>query len=109
MRLKQKQELWSRLLNRASVEEPTGAIRSAALRPLSNTCALVAPTASVDVFIFNGGVAPGPNRILTIGHDNKTPRTLAASRGESEEELGETTEVVIAKSRVGGLGKLPLS
>jgi hypothetical protein len=36
----------------------------------------------VTVFLYDGGIVPDLQRIITGGHDNKTARTVAIRRGE---------------------------
>jgi hypothetical protein len=42
-----------------------------------NICALLAAKDHVNVFLYDGGIVPDPDRIITGGHDNKTARTVA--------------------------------
>src|SRR5512141_3397266 len=47
-----------------------------------NVCALLAAKDHVDVFLYDGGIVPDPEKIITAGHDNKTARTVSYRRGE---------------------------
>src|ERR1700758_3811631 len=47
-----------------------------------NICALLAAKDHVNVFLYDGGIVPDPEGIITAGHDNKTARTVAFRRGE---------------------------
>src|SRR4030095_7761838 len=47
-----------------------------------NICALLAAKDHVNVFLYDGGIVPDPEGIITGGHDNKTARTVAVRRGE---------------------------
>jgi hypothetical protein len=47
-----------------------------------NICALLAARDHVNVFVYDGGIVPDPDGIITAGHDNKTARTVAIRRGE---------------------------
>src|ERR1700734_3587318 len=47
-----------------------------------NICALLAAKDHVNVFIYDGGIVPDPDRIITGGHDNKTARTVAIYENE---------------------------
>jgi len=40
-----------------------------------NICALLAAKDHVNVFLYDGGIVPDPDGIITAGHDNKTART----------------------------------
>jgi hypothetical protein len=42
-----------------------------------NICALLAAKNHVNVFLYDGGIVPDPERIITGGHENKTARTVA--------------------------------
>jgi hypothetical protein len=42
-----------------------------------NVCALPATTDHVNVFLYDGGIVPDREAIITAGHDNKTARTVA--------------------------------
>ena len=46
-----------------------------------NICALLAARDHVNVFLYDGGIVPDPDGIITAGHDNKTARTVAIWRG----------------------------
>ncbi len=48
-----------------------------------NICALLAAKDHVNVFLYDGGIVPDPERIITAGHDNKTARTVAVREGEA--------------------------
>ncbi len=41
-----------------------------------NICALLAAQDHVNVFLYDGGIVPDPEGIITGGHDNKTARTV---------------------------------
>src|SRR3977135_1184578 len=47
-----------------------------------NICALLAAKDHVNVFLYDGGIVPDPEGIITAGHDNKTARTAAIREGE---------------------------
>jgi hypothetical protein len=69
-----------------------------------NICALLAARDHVNVFLYDGGIVPDPEGIITGGHDNKTARTVAVYQGESlnEEALGTMFGQIIANNRAGG-------
>ena len=48
-----------------------------------NICALLAAKDHVNVFVYDGGIVPDPERIITAGHDNKTARTVGIRQGET--------------------------
>ena len=53
-------------------------------RPTSssrNICALLAAKDHVNVFLYDGGIVPDPEGIVTGGHDNTTARTVAIREG----------------------------
>jgi hypothetical protein len=47
-----------------------------------NICALLAAKDHVNVFLYDGGIVPDPDGIITAGHDNKAARTIAFREGE---------------------------
>ncbi len=69
-----------------------------------NVCALLAAKDHVNVFIYDGGLAPDPRGIITGGYDNATGCTVAIREGEQvdEDALVEMFTVVIADNRAGG-------
>ena len=73
-----------------------------------NICALLAAKDHVNVFLYDGGIVPDPEGIITGGHDNKTARTVAIRRGESPNALALTAmfRQIIANNRAGGWRKL---
>jgi hypothetical protein len=73
-----------------------------------NVCALLAAKTHVNVFLYDGGIVPDPDGIITGGHDNQTARTVAVSRGEAvpAEPLLAMFRAIIANNRAGGWRKL---
>jgi hypothetical protein len=73
-----------------------------------NVCALLAAKDHVNVFLYDGGIVPDPDGIITAGHDNKTARTVAYRRDEviNAEALTEMFRQIIANNRAGGWRKL---
>ena len=69
-----------------------------------NICALLAAKDHVNVFLYDGGIVPDPEDIITAGHTNKTARTVAFREGEdvNEHALGEMFRMIIANNRAGG-------
>ena len=73
-----------------------------------NICALLAAKDHVNVFLYDGGVVPDPEGIITAGHDNKTARTVAFGPGEAinEPALSAMFRQIIANNRAGGWRKV---
>jgi hypothetical protein len=73
-----------------------------------NICALLATKDHVNVFLYDGGIVPDPEGIVTGGHDNKTARTVAIYEGETvnAKALRRMFEQIIANNRAGGWRKL---
>jgi len=73
-----------------------------------NICALLAARDHVNVFLYDGGIVPDPEGIITAGHDNKTARTVAIRRDEAinAPALGAIFRHIIANNRAGGWRKL---
>jgi hypothetical protein len=69
-----------------------------------NICALLAARDHVNVFLYDGGIVPDPEGIITAGHDNKTARTVAFREGEpvNETALLAMFRQIIANNRAGG-------
>jgi hypothetical protein len=76
-----------------------------------NICALLAAKDHVNVFLYDGGIVPDPERIITGGHDNKTARTVAIYENEviNESALAAMFGQIIANNRAGGWRKLKTS
>jgi hypothetical protein len=73
-----------------------------------NICALLAARDHVNVFLYDGGIVPDPDGIITAGHDNKTARTVAVRQGEviNAPALSAMFRQIIANNRAGGWRKL---
>ena len=73
-----------------------------------NICALLAAKDHVNVFLYDGGIVPDPEGIITGGHGNETARTVAVRRGETINASALTAmfEQIIADNRAGGWRKL---
>ncbi len=69
-----------------------------------NICALLATKDHVNVFLYDGGIVPDPEGIITAGHQNKTARTVAVREGEAlnTSALGAMFARIIANNRAGG-------
>ncbi|MEU7785450.1 DUF1801 domain-containing protein [Amycolatopsis sp. NPDC049159] len=73
-----------------------------------NICALLAAKDHVNVFVYDGGIVPDPEGIITAGHGNKTARTVAFREGETINAPALTAmfRQIIANNRAGGWRKL---
>ena len=73
-----------------------------------NICALLAARDHVNVFLYDGGIVPDPDGIITAGHDNQTARTVAVRQGEviNAPALSAMFRQIIADNRAGGWRKL---
>jgi hypothetical protein len=73
-----------------------------------NICALLAAKDHVNVFVYDGGIVPDPEHIITAGHDNKTARTVGIRAGEAinAPALMAMFRQIIANNRAGGWRKL---
>jgi hypothetical protein len=73
-----------------------------------NICALLATKDHVNVFLYDGGIVPDPEGIITGGHDNKTARTVAIYEGDTINATALRTmfEQIIANNRAGGWRRL---
>jgi hypothetical protein len=69
-----------------------------------NICALLATKDHVNVFLYDGGIVPDPEEIITGGHTNKTARTVAVYESQSinAPALTEMFRQIIANNRAGG-------
>ena len=73
-----------------------------------NICALLAAKDHVNVFLYDGGIVPDPEGIITGGHGNKTGRTVAIREGErvKARALKAMFKQIIANNRAGGWRRL---
>ena len=73
-----------------------------------NICALLAAKNHVNVFLYDGGIVPDPEGIVTAGHHNTTARTVAFHEGDSinAPALVAMFKQIIANNRAGGWRKL---
>jgi hypothetical protein len=73
-----------------------------------NICALQAARDHVSVFLYDGGIVPDPEKIITGGHDNKTARMVAIGEGQAINAPALTAmfRQIIANNRAGGWRKL---
>jgi hypothetical protein len=73
-----------------------------------NVAALLAAKDHITVFLYDGGLAPDPEGIITGGHGNETGRMIAIHQGEpiNERALLNLFRAIIADNRAGGWRKL---
>ena len=73
-----------------------------------NICALLGTKDHVNVFLYDGGIVPDPEGIITGGHDNKTARMIAIYEGDTlnAPALRAMFEQIIANNRAGGWRRL---
>jgi hypothetical protein len=73
-----------------------------------NICALLAARDHINVFLYDGGIVPDPEHIITAGHDNKTARTVGVRQGETLNAAALTAmfRQIIANNRAGGWRRL---
>src|SRR4051812_47272498 len=73
-----------------------------------NICALLAAKDHVNVFLYDGGIVPDPEGVITGGHENQTARTVAIREGETinSRALQRIFEQIVADNRAGGWRKL---
>jgi hypothetical protein len=69
-----------------------------------NVCALLATKDHVNLFLYDGGIVPDPEGIITAGHENKTARTISFYSDDTinEAALTEMLKQIIANNRAGG-------
>ena len=69
-----------------------------------NVCALLATKDHVNVFLYDGGIVPDPEGIITGGHDNTTARTMAVYRDApvNRSALTAMLRQIVADNRAGG-------
>jgi hypothetical protein len=74
----------------------------------ANVCALLAGKDHVNLFLYDGGIVPDPERTITAGHENKTARMISFYRGNSinEPALTAMLKQIFANNRAGGWRKL---
>ena len=73
-----------------------------------NVAALLSAKDHVTVFLYDGGLAPDPEGIITGGHGNETGRMIAIHEGEPINRRAMTAifQAIIADNRAGGWRKL---
>ena len=73
-----------------------------------NICALLAAKDHVNVFLYDGGIVPDPEGIITAGHDHQTARTVGVRQGETvnRSALLAMFRQIVADNRAGGWRRL---
>jgi hypothetical protein len=73
-----------------------------------NVAAFLSAKDHVTVFLYDGGLAPDPDGIITGGHGNETGRMISIRRDEAinEKAMVELFRAIIANNRAGGWRKL---
>jgi len=73
-----------------------------------NIAALLAAKDHVSVFLYDGGIVPDPEGIITAGHDNATARQISIRRDETINAgaLAAMFRQIIANNRAGGWRKI---
>ncbi len=73
-----------------------------------NVAAFLKTKDHVTVFLYDGGIAPDPEGIITGGHGNETGRMIAIKQGQpiNERAMVELFRAIIADNRAGGWRKL---
>jgi hypothetical protein len=76
-----------------------------------NVAAFLKTKDHVTVFLYDGGLAPDPEGIITGGHGNETGRMIAIREGDpiSERAMVNLFRSIIANNRAGGWRKLKRS
>jgi hypothetical protein len=73
-----------------------------------NVCALLAAKDHVNLSVYDGGIVPDPEQIITAGHQNTTALTIAFHRGDtiSAPALTAMLKQIVANNRAGGWRKI---
>ena len=73
-----------------------------------NVAAFLSAKDHVTVFLYDGGLAPDPEGIITGGHGNETGRMIAIRQGDpiNERAMVALFRAIIADNRAGGWRKL---
>ena len=69
-----------------------------------NVCALLAAKDHVNVFLYDGGIVPDPEGIITHGHGNQTGRQIWLNQGDpiNAPALTAILRQIVANNRAGG-------
>jgi hypothetical protein len=73
-----------------------------------NVVALLAAKDHVTIFLYDGGIVPDPDGIVTGGHGNESGRFITVHEGEALNKPALTAYVkqIVANNRAGGWRKL---
>lgn len=73
-----------------------------------NICALQGTKSYVNVFLYDGGIVPDPDGIVTAGHGNETGRLISIHdvKDINEKALLAYFRQIVANNRAGGWRKL---
>jgi hypothetical protein len=73
-----------------------------------NVCALLTAKDHVNLFLYDGGIVPDPEGIITGGHNNKAARTISFRQGDTipRRALTRMLKQIAANNRAGGWRKL---
>ena len=73
-----------------------------------NICALLAAKDHINLFLYDGGIVPDPEGIITAGHENQTARMISYHQGDAINAVALTAMLkqIIANNRAGGWRKL---
>ena len=76
-----------------------------------NVIALLAAKDHITLFLYDGGLAPDPEGIITGGHGNETGRMIAIHENEpvNRQAMLALFRAIIANNRAGGWRKLKAS
>jgi hypothetical protein len=76
-----------------------------------NVCALLAAKDHVNLFLYDGGIVPDPEGIITAGYRNETARMISIRQGEeiNVSALNTMLRQIAANNRAGGWRKLKAS
>jgi hypothetical protein len=70
----------------------------------ANICGLLAAKDHINLFLYDGGIVPDPDGIITAGHGNQTSRMISYREGDPI-NVGALTAMlkqIIANNRAGG-------
>lgn len=69
-----------------------------------NVAAFLAARDHVNVFVYDGGIVPDPDGLVTAGQDNKTARTIGFVEGDPvrDEPMLAFFQRLVADNRAGG-------
>jgi len=72
-----------------------------------NVCAFLAAKTHVNLFLYDGGIVPDPEGVITAGHANKTARMISFYEGDHINGRAVTAIIkqIAANNRAGGWRK----